>query len=215
MVTNGVLHASPYPIQSTGLPVQKIKHGLPPIVNFFHPQTQAEIEKMVRALVNQGKRYKSFKGITFQLYRDGAAWWGDIKSGYNDYVIEAFEKDTGLKIPCDRKDPLRGKAYYEWIRANAYDRWVTWRCEKMKDYPCKTSALEFVKVRALEKSGRHWFYAVNTESEQAQVSFQSPPCCTDTLSLAPKCEGYGRPGRYGGNLRTRARHIVWRGRICL
>ena len=155
MVTNGALHASPYPIQSTGLPVQKIKHGLPPIVNFFHPQTQAEIEKMVRALVNQGKRYKSFKGITFQLYRDGAAWWGDIKSGYNDYIIEAFEKDTGLKIPCDRKDPLRGKAYYEWIRANAYDRWVAWRCEKFTEFYAKMAKI----LTEARSDLRLWFIA--------------------------------------------------------
>ena len=79
---------------------------------------------MVRALAAEGRRYKSFKGISFQLYRDGAAWWGDIQNGCNDYIIEAFERDTGIRVPGDRSDPLRGKAYYEWIRANAYDRCI-------------------------------------------------------------------------------------------
>ncbi len=155
MITNGALHASVYPIQNTGLPVQQFNHSLPAVVNFFHPQTQAEIEKMVRALVNEGKRYKSFKGISFQLYRDGAAWWGDIKNGYNDYIIEAFEKDTGLKIPCDRKDPLRGKAYYEWIRANAYDRWVTWRCEKFTEFYAKMAKI----LTEARPDLRLWFIA--------------------------------------------------------
>ena len=141
MITNGTLHASPYPIQRTGLPVQKFSHSDPSVANFFHPLTQAEIEKMVRVLVAEGRRYKSFKGISFQLYRDGAAWWGDIQNGYNDYIIEAFERDTGLKIPCDRSDPLRGKAYYEWIRANAYDRWVSWRCEKFTEFYAKMAKI--------------------------------------------------------------------------
>lgn len=54
--------------------------------------------------------------------------------------------------------------------------------EKMKDLPCKTSAPEFVKVRTLEKDGKYWFYAVNTEVDTAQVSFQSPVALRDTVS---------------------------------
>ena len=145
------------------------------------------------------------------------------------------------KIPCDRKGPLRGKAYYEWIRANAYDRWVTWRCEKftefyakmakiltearpdlrlwfiaapsfdavselkdnpgyeplearfaqafralppekMADWPHTSDAPEFVRVRALEKGGTRWFYAVNTESKPAKVTFRTPVAVRDTVS---------------------------------
>ena len=130
MITNGTLHATHYPIQSTGLPAQKFNHSLPPVSNFFHPETQREIEEMFRALVKEGAAYPSFKGISLQLYRDSALWWGDATSGYNDYCIEAFERDTGVKVVADRADPLRGKAYYEWLKANAWDRWIAWRCEK-------------------------------------------------------------------------------------
>ena len=134
MVTNGFLHASPYPIQASGLPVQKRGSVLPPLTNFFHPLTQSEIEKMVRALVREGARYPAFKGISLQLYRDSALWWGDIESGYNDYCIEAFERDTGIRVPGDRSDPMRGRAYYEWLMANARDRWIRWRCEKFTEF---------------------------------------------------------------------------------
>ena len=32
-------------------------------------------------------------------------------------------------MPCDRSDPLRGKAYFEWIRDNAMEQWIDWRCD--------------------------------------------------------------------------------------
>ena len=133
-ISNGSLHAYHYPIQSSGLPAQVFNHGLPPVSNFFHPETQREIEDMIRALVRDGAPYRSFKGVSLQLYRDGAGWWGDITSGYNDYCIEAFERDTGIRVPVDRADPLRGKAYYEWLMANRRKEWVDWRCDKFTEF---------------------------------------------------------------------------------
>lgn len=134
MVSNGFFHSSPYPIRSDGLPPQRFNHGLPPMANFFHPEVQREIEEMVRTLVHEGVQYKSFKGIALQLYKDGACWWGDISSGYNDYCIEAFERDTGMVVPVDRSDPLRGRAYHEWLMANCGDSWLDWRCDKFTEF---------------------------------------------------------------------------------
>ena len=34
-----------------------------------------------------------------------------------------------MRIPCDRNDPMRGKAYWEWIRDNALEEWIDWRCD--------------------------------------------------------------------------------------
>lgn len=141
MISNGVFHSSQYPIHSDGTYAYKFGHGWPSVANFFHPETQREIEEMFRELVAEGVHYKSFKGISLQLYRDGACWWGDIKSGYNDYCIDAFERDTGIKVPVDRSDPLRGKAYYEWLVANHRDEWVRWRCEKFTEFYAKMAKI--------------------------------------------------------------------------
>jgi len=43
-------------------------------------------------------------------------------------MIDSFMKDTGIKVPVDRNDPLRGQRYAEWLLANARDEWVAWRC---------------------------------------------------------------------------------------
>lgn len=134
MITNGSLHSSQYPIYANGLPPQRFNHNLPPVCNFYHPKTRRQIEEMVRALVREGAPYKAFKGLSIQLYRDGAGWWGDITSGYNDYCIRDFERDTGIKVPVDRRDPLRGKAYYEWLMSNRKREWIDWRCDKFTEF---------------------------------------------------------------------------------
>ena len=54
--------------------------------------------------------------------------------------------------------------------------------EKMADWPHTSDAPEFVRVRALEKGGTRWFYAVNTESKPAKVTFRTPVAVRDTVS---------------------------------
>ena len=154
-LSDGSLHPTQYPIHSDGRGPARFNHGLPPVCNFFHPKTQNQIEKMIRALVKEGAPYKSFKGISLQLYRDGAGWWGDIKSGYNDYCIDAFERDTGIKVPVDRADPLRGKAYYEWLMANCREKWVDWRCDKVAEFYAGMAAI----LREARSDLRLWFIA--------------------------------------------------------
>jgi len=39
-----------------------------------------------------------------------------------------------VKVPVDRKDPLRGKAYAKWLKENAYEKWVQWRCDVLSDF---------------------------------------------------------------------------------
>jgi hypothetical protein len=126
---NGTLHDSPISIHSTGLPNWGGWHGSPPNFNFFHPYVRESIMQFVDALVEQGKSHPSFKGICCYLTQHTSLWFGDPESGYNDYAIDAFSKAKGIKVPVDRKDPLRGKAYAKWLRENAWDKWVQWRCD--------------------------------------------------------------------------------------
>ena len=126
---DGSLHDSPISIHSTGLPNWGGWHGTPPNFNFYHPEVRAHIMGFVDALVEQGKSHPSFKGLCFYLTQHTSLWFGDPESGYNDYIVDAFAKAKGIKIPVDRKDPLRGKAYAKWLRENAWDAWVQWRCD--------------------------------------------------------------------------------------
>ena len=129
-MSDGSLHPTPIAIHSTGKPNWGGWHNSPPNFCFLHPDVQRAIEGFVDGLVDQGAAHPSFKGVCLHLTMHCLLWWGDLRSGYNDYVIDAFERDTGVRVP--RIDgPLRGKAHAEWILANCRDRWVQWRCDQV------------------------------------------------------------------------------------
>ena len=126
---DGSLHGTSIAIHSTGFPNWGGWHGTPPNFNVAHPDVQNEFARIVSDLAKEGKSHASFLGVALHLPTLNPMWFGSIESGYNDYCIDAFEKATGIKVPVDRKDPLRGKAYADWLKANAYEAWVSWRCD--------------------------------------------------------------------------------------
>lgn len=135
---DGSLHASVVTIMSSGRPNGKGWHGSPPNWNFAHPDIQSLIEREFDILLDEGVPHPSFKGICLHLTPHSLHWFGldegGLSGGFNDYCIDAFEKAKGLKVPVDRNDPMRGKAYYEWIRDNASEAWVEWRCDVVSGF---------------------------------------------------------------------------------
>lgn len=129
-MTNGALHASPVSIFDTGLPNQGGWHGTPPNFNIAHPDVQKYVFDIVGKLAAQGAPHPSFKGVCLHVTRHALLSWGSLENGYNDYCIDAFAEATGVKVPRDRNDPLRGKACAEWLRAHpeALEKWIDWRC---------------------------------------------------------------------------------------
>ncbi len=127
-VTNGSLYASCAMVLDSGRVSFKASHGRAPDVNILHPDVQAAVLADVDALIALGRDHPSFKGLDFRLSEHCCLWFGNIYAGYNDYTVEAFSKATGIQVPVDRSDPLRGKAYAAWLMANARDAWVDWRC---------------------------------------------------------------------------------------
>lgn len=135
---DGSLHSSPVSIFSTGRPNGKHSHGCPPNFNIAHPEMQALVEGEIDGLVDVGAPHPSFKGVCLHLSRHSMHWFstdeGGFAGGYNDYCIDAFEKAKGVKVPVSRTDPMRGRAYYEWIRDNAHEKWVEWRCDVVSGF---------------------------------------------------------------------------------
>lgn len=130
---NGVLHDSPVAAQSDGLFGTERTHNTPAGFNFTHPEVQAYLTETVDAFIEQGLSHPSFKGICLHLTRYNMLWFGDERSGYNDYTVDQFCRDRGLTLPAniDRKEPKRSKAYYEWLRREHWDAWLDWRCDKV------------------------------------------------------------------------------------
>ena len=127
-LSDGSLHNTCVSLWSTGMPNPGGWHGTPPNFNLLHPYTQQVVLEEFDELVAQGVGHPSFKGIDLRLAEHCFHWLGSIRAGYNDYMIDAFTQETGIKVPVDRTDPLRGKLYAKWLLANARDAWVDWRC---------------------------------------------------------------------------------------
>lgn len=124
----GTLYDSEFTIHRTGTPHPGGWHGSPPNFNPMHPAARKMTLDYVDAILAVGARHPSFKGIILHLPRHAMHSFGDLAAGYNDYMIDGFEKQTGLKVDVDRTDPLRGKLYYDWLMANAREPWIDYRC---------------------------------------------------------------------------------------
>lgn len=130
-VEDGSLHSTAVSIWSTGKPNPGGWHGTAPNFNILHPDAKRELFANIDRILEIGAKHPSFKGIVLHLPRHAMLWFGDITAGYNDYMIEGFEKDTGIRVPVDRKDPMRGKAYADWLLTHARKAWIDWRCRKL------------------------------------------------------------------------------------
>ncbi len=133
-MSDGSLHPTTIAIWDTGRPSWGKWHSFPPNFCIYHPDVQREFLRVFDAIIADGKGHPSFSGICLHLVSITCPWWGGIESGYNDYCIDAFARATGVKVPVNRADPMRGKAYAEWLKANAYDKWVQWRCDVLADF---------------------------------------------------------------------------------
>ncbi|MBQ2336999.1 MAG: hypothetical protein II381_11840, partial [Victivallales bacterium] len=140
-IDNGSFHNSPIAIWNTGKPNPGGWHGTPPNYNILHPAVQERIMDEVDYFLTEGARHPSFKGINLHLTLHCLAWFGDLTCGYNDYAIDAFTAATGIAVPVDRNDPMRGKLYADWIMANAKDQWIDFRCRELAKFYKKIAAM--------------------------------------------------------------------------
>lgn len=132
-VKDGSLHDSPVSILSSGEPNPGGWHSTPPNYNVMHPEVRRQVLAWVDKLIAEGRGHSSFKGICLHVTRHSPLWFGDGSAGFNDYTVAKFAEETGRAIPptIDRKDPLRGKAYADWLTNTCAAAWTDWRCRQV------------------------------------------------------------------------------------
>lgn len=167
-LTDGSLNGSPIAIHDTGMPNWGGWHNTPPNFCFLHPDVQSYVERQVDALLAQGVGHPSFKGLCLHMTMHCLLWWGDIRSGYNDYVVDRFERETGLRVKRG-SGALRARETAAWIRANASDAWVQWRCDKVTEFYARLAA----KLRAARPDLKLWFNSF-IQPDFRQADFTSP-----------------------------------------
>lgn len=153
-IQKGRLYDSIFTIHNTGTPHPGGWHDSPPIFNILHPDVQKMVLQEVDEILDICADHPSFRGIVLHLPMHSLNSLGDIRTGYNDYMIRDFEKETGITVDVDKKDPKRGKLYYEWLMKNAREEWVDWRCRKLSAW-YKTLAKRLTDRRPDLKLGIH------------------------------------------------------------
>jgi hypothetical protein len=117
-----------------------------PMFNPLHPKVQQAILDVVQEIVDKYGKSPAFKGISINMWHATIAWFAHLRSGYDDYTIRLFEKETGIKIPVSYRAPDRFSKRYDYLTKNHLDRWVQWRCEKVNQL--------FLKMRDLVVAAR-------------------------------------------------------------
>ncbi len=112
--------------------------------NPVYPAVQDWVADVVQELADRYKDSPAFKGVALRLMAWQFASWQTFPSihyGYEDYTVRLFEKETGVKVPVSPTAADRFAQRYRWLMANAYEKWVDWRCEKMFRYHRRLAAI--------------------------------------------------------------------------
>jgi hypothetical protein len=107
--------------------------GKGPMFNPLHPTVQKAILTLFGEIANRYGKSPAFKGISINMWHATILWYFSLKSGYDDYTIRLFEKETGIQLPVDDKDPERFSKRYQFLTDNHSEEWIKWRCVKIKD----------------------------------------------------------------------------------
>ena len=112
--------------------------------NPLYPPVQDWVADVFEELAHRYKDSPAFKGLAIRLMAWQFSSWQAIPSihyGYEDYTIERFVQETGIKVPVAHDANDRFERRYRWLMANAYERWVDWRCEKIFRYHCRLARI--------------------------------------------------------------------------
>lgn len=108
-----------------------------PMFNPIHPKVRAATVGLVREVAQRYAKYPNFKGVSINLWHATIIWFGTLESGYDDYTVSLFEKETGIAVPVDPKAPDRFSKRYLFLNDHARLAWTEWRCRKIHDLVCE------------------------------------------------------------------------------
>ncbi len=106
--------------------------------NWIHPQARKQFERLINEILSLYGKEQGFKGLVLKIHdRWGPCWRieenNPLYASYDDYTISLFERESGIKIPVNSKSADRFRNRYEWLKKNAGNKWVRWRCDKMME----------------------------------------------------------------------------------
>lgn len=107
-------------------------YGPGPMFNPLHPTVQDAVVGLAEEIAQRYKGYPAFKGLSFNMWHATILWYASLNSGYDDYTVALFEKETGVHVPVDRSAADRfSKRYQFLIGPEQRHGWIAWRCAKV------------------------------------------------------------------------------------
>ena len=112
------------------------EHGVPgghgaPMFNPLHPVVQEAVVRLVREIAARYARYPAFQGISINLWHATIVWFASLHAGYDDFTVNLFEQETGIKVQVDPKALDRFGRRYEFFQHHCRPAWIQWRCRKV------------------------------------------------------------------------------------
>jgi hypothetical protein len=107
----------------------------PPLPDPLRPEVQDLLVRNLREILAQCAQSPAVPAVGFRVNgKIGLCYGGeklgatDQYTGYSAWDVAQFEGDTGVDVPEMQPTP------YEWIKANCWERWLQWRCERTRDF---------------------------------------------------------------------------------
>ena len=107
--------------------------GTGPMFNPLHPEVQKQIFEYFEEISRRFGHKKAFKGISVNIWHSTLLWFSSLKLGYDDYTVSLFEKETGICVPSEPRDPERFRKRYEYLMRRNREAWIKWRCQKIRE----------------------------------------------------------------------------------
>ena len=108
-------------------------------LNFMNPVVWESVTDLLKELYN---RYDGV-GDVVGLFNINGSWWlpgfttysGIVAAevGYDDDSVEAFEKDTGIKLGIPATGAERFPKRYELLTGKYHKQWFEWRGKKLRE----------------------------------------------------------------------------------
>jgi Glycosyl hydrolase-like 10 len=114
----------------------KIASPNPPRHHPLHPLNQKWYLDMVGEFVERYQDSPALQGVSLRVMdwvNPGLNNFHSMDWGYDDYTLQRFQQDTGLKVPIDPADPERYRKRYDWLMAYAKADWIAWRSQKITE----------------------------------------------------------------------------------
>ena len=143
---------------------QSLLYGFGGNMNFLDPRTKASMASLMKEIYD---RYEPLGVEGVVLQTDGCAWqphFGGISNkqdkdeiGYDDLTVSMFEKETGIALGVDAKDPKRFEKRYDAIHAapERLAKWKEWRFDKLAE--AHRALADVVRTRS------RWRYAFSPQ----------------------------------------------------